>query len=240
MSSTAIAKGFYKFPHLLFDHPLIRQLNGEAFRTYLFLASRAWRFAESTGRLRASVSYICTGVGTPQATVSRVLRSLQDIRLIRIIVVDYKRGSTWEVVNPALLEVTGPPSDPKPMLGSEQPQIELPQNEEAKSPLMSDQNRRETSSIGSGSQPNVTCEKVGFQPDINPQPKLEGSASRQGGSHLKSPTRFEEMVEDSLERNHAAGLRIKAYLAAVTPEGKKERRFSAMVNSPVHSETMIF
>ncbi len=92
-------EGYFKIPHAMFSNDIIRNLSGDCFRLYLWLHSRAWRFPDSDGVLRASISFIelCTGVG--HAAVSRSLKTLKEVSLVELVESNFKYGNLWRVTN---------------------------------------------------------------------------------------------------------------------------------------------
>lgn len=102
--------GFFKLSHAIFDHQVVRDLSGDCFRVFLWMSTRAWRFPESNGVVRASVSFIEARAGMSHATVSRALKSLKEAGLVKLVEVDYKRGNVWMVCDLAVAN----PTDPRP------------------------------------------------------------------------------------------------------------------------------
>lgn len=90
-------EGYFKIPHGMFSDDVIRNLSGDCFRLFLWLHSRAWRFQDSNGVLRASISFIelCTGVG--HAAVSRSLKTLKEASLVELVESNFKHGNLWRV-----------------------------------------------------------------------------------------------------------------------------------------------
>lgn len=125
-------QGFFKLSHAVFSEPLLQQLSGDCFRLFLWLSSRAWRFAKSNGHVRASVRFIEDQTGMSHATVSRALKTLKDRNLVRLAETDFKRGNTWQVSSIAFGN-RGPDGLP--------PQDERPQNKAPKSDLARPSNR---------------------------------------------------------------------------------------------------
>jgi len=69
--------GYFRLSHALFGDAAVRKLSGDSFRLFLWMSCQAWRFPDSDGTLRASVSYIELGTGISHATISRCLRQLK-------------------------------------------------------------------------------------------------------------------------------------------------------------------
>ncbi len=111
-------QGFFKLSHSTFSEPLLQELSGDGFRLFLWLSSRAWRYAKSEGVVRASVRYIEEQTGMSHATVSRALKTLKERNLIRLVEMDFKRGNVWQVSSIAFGN-----RDPEP------PRSGLPQDE---------------------------------------------------------------------------------------------------------------
>lgn len=113
--------GFFKLPHEAFFDETLRNLSGDEFRLFLWMSAQGWRFPDSDGLLRASVSYATVGTGMSHASVSRALKALREAKLIELVEADYKKGNVWRVSNK--LRTIDPPPRRKP------PQDEQPQNE---------------------------------------------------------------------------------------------------------------
>ena len=77
--------GYFQLSHSVFRDPKLRALPGDAFRLYLWLSSQGWRFPDSDGTLRASVSFITEALGMPHATVSRGLKILREGSLVQLV-----------------------------------------------------------------------------------------------------------------------------------------------------------
>ena len=99
--------GYFQLCHSVFRDPKLRDLPGDAFRLYLWLSSQGWRFRDSDGSLRASVSFITEATGMPHATVSRALKPLREVRLIELLETDFKRGNRWRVTPRAAWNISG-------------------------------------------------------------------------------------------------------------------------------------
>jgi hypothetical protein len=95
--TTPSASGFFKLPHSIFDDPLLKDLSGEQFRLYLWLAMRAWRFPFSDGTVRASLSYIQMNLPISESTAIRILKVLQQRNLIRLVEKNFHDGNKWFV-----------------------------------------------------------------------------------------------------------------------------------------------
>ena len=115
--------GYFKLAHTVFLEPLLRKVSGDCFRLFLWLSSRAWRYHDSQGVVRASVRFIEQQAGIPHATISRSLKTLRDIGLVSLLETDYKHGNVWRV-SPVAFGNRGP--DIKP------PRLERPQSERSK------------------------------------------------------------------------------------------------------------
>lgn len=89
--------GFFMLSHRTFSNPTLQRLSGDCFRLFLWLSTRAWRFRKSNGTLRAAVSYIEQDTHMSHATISRGLRTLQDLDLVRLVETNYKKGNLWWV-----------------------------------------------------------------------------------------------------------------------------------------------
>ena len=97
-------EGYFKFSHGVFQNPILRDLSGDSFRIFLFLSSRAWQFPDSTGEVRASYSFIEMNTGVSVAQIKRSLSQMRDLGLIKIVSIDYKKGSTlW--ISPNVAEI---------------------------------------------------------------------------------------------------------------------------------------
>jgi DNA-binding transcriptional ArsR family regulator len=117
--------GFFKLPHDAFFDEALRRLSGDEFRLFIWMSSQGWRFRDSDGSLRASVSFIEVGTGMSHASVSRALKRLREANLIELIAADYKKGNVWRVCDK--LRAIDPPTR------SKLPHIEQPQDEVARS-----------------------------------------------------------------------------------------------------------
>ena len=93
----AVSGGYFQLSHSVFHDPVLRDLPGDTFRLYLWLSSQGWRFPDSDGSLRASVSFITEALGMPHATVSRGLKLLREKQLISLIETNFKRGNSWQI-----------------------------------------------------------------------------------------------------------------------------------------------
>jgi DNA-binding transcriptional regulator GbsR (MarR family) len=81
------------------------------------MSTRAWRYLNSNGVLRASISFIEDETSMSHASISRSLRTLKERGLIKIVETDFKKGNVWEVSPVSLSENI-----------AEAPQSEIPQN----------------------------------------------------------------------------------------------------------------
>jgi hypothetical protein len=61
------------------------------------MASKAWRYPNSDGRVRAAIRFIEEGTGMSHANVSRCLKTLKDLELVRVVQTDFKQGNIWWV-----------------------------------------------------------------------------------------------------------------------------------------------
>lgn len=107
------ARGFFRLSERAFSHPKLQQLSGDCFRLFLWMSARGWRYQNSDGTLRASVSFIETHTGMSHATISRGLKSLKELSLLELRQVDYKRGNIWRVSAIAFGGATEDPNPPK-------------------------------------------------------------------------------------------------------------------------------
>ncbi|MEZ4749182.1 MAG: hypothetical protein R3B54_00745 [Bdellovibrionota bacterium] len=64
---------------------------------FLWLASKAWRYPNSDGNVRAAITFIEEGTGMSHANVSRCLKTLRELNLVRLVQTDFKRGNIWWV-----------------------------------------------------------------------------------------------------------------------------------------------
>ena len=96
--------GYFKMSHSIFSNFQIQALSGDSFRLYIWACSRAWRFKDSNGVLRASIQFVAAETGIAKATVSRALKALQDEKLVTLVEKDFKRGNVWKVSPLALGE----------------------------------------------------------------------------------------------------------------------------------------
>mgnify|MGYP001581968796 CR=1 FL=1 len=118
--------GYFQLSHSVFQDPKLRELSGDAFRLFLWLSSQAWRFRDSDGTTRASISFITEATGMSHATVSRSLKVLKEMDLIRLVENDFKRGNRWWISPRAVWSLQGD---------------KLPQNEGAQSEIATTSNR---------------------------------------------------------------------------------------------------
>jgi hypothetical protein len=128
--------GYFKLAHTVFLEPSLRKVSGDCFRLFIWLSSRAWRYHDSQGIVRASVRFIEQQAGIPHATISRNLRTLREIGIVSLLETDYKHGNVWKV-SPVAFGNRGP--DIKP------PRFEHPQGERSKSAEAT--SKRATSSL---------------------------------------------------------------------------------------------
>ena len=99
-------RGFFMLAHSVFDDPVLRSLPGDSFRLFLWMSSRAWKYRDSTGLIRASISYAAHGAGLSEACISRSLKVLVDAELIAVKERNFKLGNLWSVsVRAALRKV---------------------------------------------------------------------------------------------------------------------------------------
>ncbi len=118
--------GYFQLSHSVFQDSKLRDLSGDAFRLFLWMSSQAWRFRDSDGITRASISFITEATGMSHATVSRSLKVLKEDDLIRLVENDFKQGNRWWISPRAVWSLPGD---------------ELPQNEGAQSEIASTSNR---------------------------------------------------------------------------------------------------
>jgi hypothetical protein len=104
--------GYFRLSHALFGDAAVRRLSGDSFRLFLWMSCQAWRFPDSDGTLRASVSFIELGTGISHATISRCLRQLKAEGLVSLVQTDFKRGNLWKVSRVAQPEVPQSESAP--------------------------------------------------------------------------------------------------------------------------------
>jgi hypothetical protein len=104
--------GYFRLSHALFGDAAVRRLSGDSFRLFLWMSCQAWRFPDSDGTLRASVSFIELGTGISHATISRCLRQLKAEGLVSLVQTDFKRGNLWKVSRVAQSELPQSESAP--------------------------------------------------------------------------------------------------------------------------------
>ncbi len=92
--------GFYKLSHTIFEIPQIKNLTGEHFRLYVWMLMKAWRFPDSTGTIRASLSYIQRHLPISESTATRALKSLQKLGVIKMIEKNFREGNLWLILPP--------------------------------------------------------------------------------------------------------------------------------------------
>lgn len=119
------SRTFFRLSDRAFSYPQLQQLSGDCFRLFLWMSSRGWRYQNSDGSLRASVSFIEDNTSMSHATISRCLKTLREERLIDLLETDYKRGNVWSV-SPVAFAGCDPENLP-PRFGG--PQNEAPRNE---------------------------------------------------------------------------------------------------------------
>jgi DNA-binding transcriptional ArsR family regulator len=122
--------GFFKMSHAIFCDSAIRKLSGDSFRLFLWMSTQAWRFPDSDGRVRASLTYIELGTGVSLATISRSLKQLKKEGLVTLIEKDFKHGNVWSVSRVASHD----PEDPKTKTQDthyEPPQNKVPHSDHA-------------------------------------------------------------------------------------------------------------
>lgn len=88
---------FFRLSHRVFSDEKLQQMSGDCFRLFLWMASKAWRYPNSDGKVRAAIRFIEEGTGMSHANVSRCLKALKELDLIRIIQTDFKQGNIWWV-----------------------------------------------------------------------------------------------------------------------------------------------
>ncbi|MGK5085749.1 helix-turn-helix domain-containing protein [Bdellovibrionota bacterium FG-1] len=126
----AFNQGYFALSHGALQNPQVMALSGDGFRVFLWMNTQAWRFPNSNGEVRASVSYLSRNTGVSSASVSRILSSLVEAGMIRRVRVDFERGNIWWVQN--LLGRGEPPQNKEPQNEDAQnkvPQFEVPQND---------------------------------------------------------------------------------------------------------------
>ena len=104
-------QGYFKLAHSVFSNTKLRKLPGDGFRLFLWMSSRGWRYSTSQGYLRASVRYIAEKTGMSPATVSRGLKILRDVNLVKLCRTDFHDGNLWKVSS---IAVGNHGIDPKP------------------------------------------------------------------------------------------------------------------------------
>lgn len=119
------SRTFFRLSDRAFSYPQLQKLSGDCFRLFLWMSSRGWRYQNSDGSLRASVSFIEDNTAMSHATISRCLKTLREERLIDLLEMDYKRGNVWSV-SPVAFAGCDPENLP-PRFGG--PQNEAPRNE---------------------------------------------------------------------------------------------------------------
>ena len=70
--------GYFQLSHSVFRDPMLRALPGDTFRLYLWLTTQGWRFPDSDGSLRASVSFITEATGMRTAPLSSATGTAAD------------------------------------------------------------------------------------------------------------------------------------------------------------------
>ncbi len=100
-------KGYFKLSHDVFWNPILRSLSGDCFRLFLWMSSRAWRFPNSDGTVRASVRFITDQTGIARATVTRSLKLLRETDLITA-KVNHRDGNMWFVQPSAVGQYIAP------------------------------------------------------------------------------------------------------------------------------------
>src|SRR5690606_22066971 len=58
---------FFRLSHRAFSDPKLQGISGDCFRLFLWLASKAWRYPNSDGRVRAAIRFIEGGTGMSHA-----------------------------------------------------------------------------------------------------------------------------------------------------------------------------
>lgn len=142
--------GFFRLSQAIFWEAEVREMSGDCFRVFLWMSARAWRYPDSTGVLRAAVSFIESETGMGHATVSRALKSLKEARLIKTLEVDYKRGNVWKV-SPIAVAGSSPEPEPKKKM----PRGEVPQSEAAHLVTEAPSNRGRTSLESGAEAPQI-------------------------------------------------------------------------------------
>ncbi len=118
---------FFRLSHRAFSDPKLQAMSGDCFRLFLWLASRAWRYPNSDGKVRAAIRFIEEGTGMSHANVSRCLKSLKDLELIRVVQTDFKQGNIWWV-SPLACPNGGGGGGGKGFPKKEAPQVESAQD----------------------------------------------------------------------------------------------------------------
>jgi hypothetical protein len=94
-----VTDGFYRLPHALFESEKIKQLSGETFRIYLWFVMRGWRFPDSTGMVRASISFVGMNLPVSPATIKRCFCELKRCGLLELIERNHREGNLWKVTD---------------------------------------------------------------------------------------------------------------------------------------------
>ncbi len=116
---------FFRLSHRVFSDPKLRGMSGDCFRLFLWLASKAWRYPNSDGKVRAAIRFIEEGTGMSHANVSRCLKALKELELVRVVQTDFKQGNIWWVSSLACPNGGG---GGKGLPKKEAPQVEAAQN----------------------------------------------------------------------------------------------------------------
>ena len=196
-------RGYFKLAHSVFGNPLLRTLPGDAFRVFLWMSSRAWRFEDSDGSLHASVSFISAGAGVSESTVSRCLLLLKDKCLIELMELNYKKGNTWRVEPLAC----APPSGPNGSGGGHRT-LERPRAEEP--PVAVPQTEDGATSKRASTSPNLRWEP----------PQSEGEE--------RTPNPFQVTPKHTLSKACMPSEDLNAYLDSVRAPGKRESERQAL------------
>ena len=88
---------FFRLSHRAFSDPKLQGMSGDCFRLFLWMASKAWRYPNSDGKVRAAIRFIEEGTGMSHANVSRCLKALKELELVRVVQTDFKQGNIWWV-----------------------------------------------------------------------------------------------------------------------------------------------
>ena len=106
--------------HAVFSDPTLKDLSGDSFRLFIWMSAQAWKYCDSIGLVRASISYISNGTGLSDACVSRSLKGLQKVELVSLYEKNFKLGNLWKISEKASWRKTA---------GFEKPHVERAQKE---------------------------------------------------------------------------------------------------------------